>query len=148
MRIALDTNVLVYAEGIDGEEKKSLSTRLLGQVRRHEPFLSVQVFGELFNVLVKRGYTRAHAHDVVAVWHGVCSVIENGSALMIEAIGLATKHRLRVWDALILDAAADASCSVLLSEDFQNGFAWRGVTVCNPFLAKPHPLIADLVRDR
>ena len=38
--------------------------------------------------------------------------------------------------------AADAGCRLLLSEDLQDGFTWRGVTVVDPFADKPHPLLA------
>ncbi|WP_205963481.1 PIN domain-containing protein [Roseicella aquatilis] len=32
-------------------------------------------------------------------------------------------------------SAAEAECRLLLSEDIQDGFTWRGVTVRNPFAA-------------
>jgi predicted nucleic acid-binding protein len=37
--------------------------------------------------------------------------------------------------------AADADCRLVLSEDLQEGFTWRGVTVTNPFGAERHPLL-------
>jgi predicted nucleic acid-binding protein len=64
---------------------------------------------------------------------------------MITATSLASQNRLSIWDAVILAATADAKCNILMSEDFQDGFVWQGVTVCNPFAVKPHPLIAALV---
>ena len=146
MRIAIDTNILIYAQGVDDPQRQQIATQVLERVRDHDALLPVQVLGELFSVLVKRGYTRAQAKVVVAHWRGLCSTIETTSALFMQAVDLAVRHKLQIWDALVLDAAADASCSILLSEDLQNGFVWRGVTVCNPFLAKPHRLIADLVR--
>jgi predicted nucleic acid-binding protein len=65
---------------------------------------------------------------------------------METAVDLATDHRMRVWDALVLAAAAEARCDLLLSEDFQDGFVWRGVTVVNPFAEKPHKMLARLLR--
>ncbi len=53
--------------------------------------------------------------------------------------------RLGIWDAVILSAAADARCRLLLSEDLQDGFTWRGVTVVNPFASSPHRLLAALL---
>jgi predicted nucleic acid-binding protein len=41
-----------------------------------------------------------------------------------------------MWDALILNAAAEAGCGLLLSEDMAGGFAWRGTVVIDPFAAK------------
>ncbi|HZC22176.1 MAG TPA: VapC toxin family PIN domain ribonuclease, partial [Candidatus Binatia bacterium] len=49
------------------------------------------------------------------------------------------------WDAIILSAAAEAGCRLLLSEDLQAGFTWNGVTVANPFAAKKHELLAELL---
>ena len=50
---------------------------------------------------------------------------------------LSTSHQLAVWDAIMLAAAAQAGCRVLLSEDMRHGFTWRGTTVRNPFLPDP-----------
>ena len=66
---------------------------------------------------------------------------------MLSAADLATDHHLRIWDAVILSASAEAGCRLLLSEDLQEGFTWRGVTVTNPFSATPHALLRRLVVD-
>jgi predicted nucleic acid-binding protein len=65
---------------------------------------------------------------------------------LVLALEIATVHRLQIFDAIILAAAAETDCRMLLSEDMQDGFVWRGVTVVNPFAAVPHPLLADLLR--
>jgi predicted nucleic acid-binding protein len=54
---------------------------------------------------------------------------------------------LRIWDAVILAAAASAGCRLLLSEDMQEGFTWNGVTVTNPFSAKKHRLLEELLEE-
>ena len=51
-----------------------------------------------------------------------------------------------VWDALILTVAADQKCRLLLSEDFQHEFTWRGVTVLNPFQEPQHALLAAVLQ--
>jgi predicted nucleic acid-binding protein len=45
----------------------------------------------------------------------------------------------------VLAASAEAECRLLLSEDLQEGFTWRGVTVTNPFAAALHPMLAALL---
>ncbi len=55
---------------------------------------------------------------------------------------LSAEHRLSFWDALIFSVAAEAGCRLLLTEDLQDGFTWRGVTAVNPFAEKRHPLLA------
>ena len=53
--------------------------------------------------------------------------------MILEAIEVSRQHQLSLWDALILQAAATADCSVVLTEDLQHGFRLGGLTVENPF---------------
>ena len=46
---------------------------------------------------------------------------------------LARESSLAFYDALIVAAAADAGCRVLLTEDLQHGRSFGGVTIQNPF---------------
>ena len=64
MRVALDTNVLAYAEGTNGAEMKEAALRLIQRLPVASIVLPVQALGELFNVLVfkaKRPATNARA---------------------------------------------------------------------------------------
>jgi predicted nucleic acid-binding protein len=45
----------------------------------------------------------------------------------------------------VLAASAEAGCRLLLSEDLQEGFTWRGVTVTNPFAPTLNPILAALL---
>jgi len=42
-----------------------------------------------------------------------------------------------------MSVAAEHRCRLLLSEDFQNGFTWQGVTVINPFATPRSSLLND-----
>jgi predicted nucleic acid-binding protein len=105
--------------------------------------IPVQVLGELFNVLVRKaGESRSAGREALLKWHDTYSVIETSSEIMLAAVDLATAHRFAIWDAVILSAASQAGCRVLLSEDLQEGFTWGGVTVVNPFKFPPHSLLS------
>ena len=62
---------------------------------------------------------------------------------MLAAVDFSTDHQLGIWDAVILSAAAEAGCRLLLSADLQQGFTWKGVTVTNPFSTAKHPLLGS-----
>jgi predicted nucleic acid-binding protein len=49
-------------------------------------------------------------------------------------VKLARTGALSFYDALVVAAAADAGCRVLLTEDMQHGRKFGGVTIQNPFL--------------
>lgn len=146
MRVALDTNILAYAEGIDGAARKAAAITLTQRLPPGSVVLPVQTLGELFNVLVRKaGWGRAGAAAAILGWRDAFPVADTSAAVMVAAADLATDHHLGIWDFVILAAAAAAGCRLLLSEDLQDGFTWAGVTVANPFSSSPHPLLAALL---
>lgn len=148
MRAALDTNVLVYLEGVGDSAKRDEAHGVLTRMHRHTVLLPVQVLGELFNVLSRTGrFPPAEVRDKVVAWCDDYELIDTSPIVIVGAIELAATHRLQIWDAVILTAAISAECQLLLSEDIQDGFVWRGLTVANPFAAIKHPLLAGILAD-
>jgi predicted nucleic acid-binding protein len=147
MQVAVDTNILAYAEGVNGVERRDIAVDLLEWLPDETALIPVQVLGELFNVLVRKaGKSTGQARATILSWRDAFPVIETSGAALWSAIDLAHDHRLAVWDALILSVAAEAGCRLLLSEDMQDGFTWRGVTVANPFADQQQPLLVGLLR--
>jgi len=144
VKIALDTNVLAYAEGVNGQEKRSVVLALIRSLPSNAVIIPVQVLGELFNVLVRKvGKSRTEARDVLLGWHDAFPEVGTTSEVMLAAVDLATDHKFGIWDAFILAAASQAGCRLLLSEDLQDGFTWGGVTVVNPFASPRNALLAQ-----
>ncbi len=148
MRVALDTNVLAYAEGINGAEQRDAALALVRRLPQEAAVVPVQVLGELFNVLVRKGgKSRRDARDALLSWRDALPVVETSPEIMLAAADLATDHQLGIWDAVILAAASRSGCRLLLSEDLQEGFTWTGVTVVNPFASPQHALLQALLED-
>ena len=77
---------------------------------------------------------------------GLClSFFESFWAAFQSAFDLSVNHEFRMWDALVMAVAADNRCRIVLSEDLQHGFTWRGVTIVNPFLPDESPLLAAIL---
>jgi len=147
MRIALDTNILAYVEGVNDGTQKKIAAELIRKLPETNTFLPVQVLGELFRVLVgKARWSPEQARTAVLSWQEAFPLIETSPSVLLAAIDLATDHGFSIWDAVILAAADAAGCRLLLSEDFQDGFTWSGVTVANPFAAKRHELLAGVLK--
>lgn len=137
MRIALDTNILAYAEGVNDAARRDAALALLRDLAEQELMIPAQALGELFVVLTRKaGREAAAARAAILAWSDSFPMIDTTPAVMVDAMELATTHRLGFWDAVMLAAAAQAGCRLLLSEDMQDGFTWRGVTVENPFRAR------------
>ena len=148
MRVAFDTNVLVYAEGVNGAERRDAALALIRRLPQEAAIVPVQVLGELFNVLVRKGgKSRSDARHALLSWRDAFPVVETSLEAMLAAADLATDHQMGIWDAVILSVASHAGCRLLLSEDFQEGFTWAGVTVVNPFAASRHALLDALLEE-
>ena len=146
MRVALDTNVLAYAEGVNGVEKRDIVLDLLRKLPQEAAVVPVQVLGELFNVLTRKaGRSRADAREAILAWRDSFSVVGTSPEIMLAAADLATDHHFSIWDAVILSAASQSGCRLLLSEDLQDGFTSGGVTVVNPFASPRHALLKVLL---
>jgi len=134
VRVALDTNVLAYAEGVNGQDRKDTALLILRDFAEHELMVSAQALGELFVVLTRKAKREAaEARSAVLGWSESFPLIDTTPGVILEAMELATTHRLGFWDSVMLAGAAQAGCRMLLSEDMQDGFTWRGVAVRNPF---------------
>ena len=146
MRLALDTNILAYAEGVNTLEMKRSAVALLDRLPQSSVVLPVQVLGELFQVLVRKANrSPAKARAAVLSWRDSFQLVETSATVMVAAADVAVTHHLSLWDAVILCSAAEAKCRLLLSEDMQNGFTWGGVTIVNPFAPPLNPLLTALL---
>jgi predicted nucleic acid-binding protein len=148
VKVALDTNILAYAEGLNGAAMKRAALDLVDNLPQDEVVLPVQVLGELFQVLVKKAGRRpADARTAILGWRNAFALVETSPAVLLAALDLAVRQ-FAIWDAVVLSAASEADCRLLLSEDMQSGFVWKGVTVVNPFANPKHPLLEAIERRR
>ncbi|MFM7290388.1 MAG: PIN domain-containing protein [Planctomycetia bacterium] len=108
--------------------------------------LPAQVLGELMLVLTRKaGRIREAARDAVLGWADSFDVVDSTWASFQSAFDLCVNHDFRMWDALVMAVAAENRCRIVLSEDLQHGFTWRGVTIVNPFLPEESPLLTAIL---
>ncbi|MGB6130613.1 MAG: PIN domain-containing protein [Acidobacteriaceae bacterium] len=147
MKAALDTNILAYAEGLNDGPKKQQAWRLVEKLPE-DTVIPVQALGELFTVLVRRAERAPEdARTAVLRWEYAFRLADTSGSVFLGALELVSRQ-FSLWDAVMLSAAAEAGCSVLLSEDRHPGFTWNGVTIVDPFAQPEHPLLEQLLKSR
>lgn len=147
MRVALDTNILACAEGINGAARKADALELIRRLPGSAVMLPVQALGELFQLLVRKvSRTSAQARDAILGWRDAFPLIETSEVVIVAAAELSASYRIGFWDAVILASASESGCRLLLTEDLQEGFTWNGVTVTNPLAKSPHQLLRGFLR--
>src|SRR5260370_18987058 len=105
MRVALDTNVLAYAEAVNDAARQRIAIDLIDALPQESGFVPVQVLGELFHVLVRKAkLSRTAARKAVLAWCDAYALIGTSPSIMLAAIDLGVERKLPIWDAVILTA--------------------------------------------
>ncbi len=135
MTAFFDTNVVVYAyDGNAGSKRERAVALIEAHVRAATLVLSTQVLVEAYNAFLRAALLEKQAALGVVEALAEERVVATDAALVARAIRLAQRYQLSHWDGLIVQAAMDAGCSVLFSEDLQAGMRFGDVEVVNPFV--------------
>lgn len=145
MRVAFDTNILAYAEGLGDAAHRDNTMSLIERIPQENVLLPAQALGELYRVLTGKAKRASDsARNTILQWADSFETVDSTWTAFQSAFDLAVDHQLSLWDALILSVSAENRCRILLTEDLQHGFTWRGVTVINPYRIPSHPLLSSL----
>ncbi|MCF6262878.1 MAG: PIN domain-containing protein [Xanthomonadales bacterium] len=136
-KVFFDTNILVYAYDKNEPEKGAVAKQV---IREHGAdgslVLSTQVMQEFYVTVTKIGkhmLSKEEAADIVNVF-AEFPLVQINQAIITRAM---KRHQTKVfsfWDSLIVEAALQAGCSTLLSEDLQDGLVIDAMGIRNPFL--------------
>ncbi|HVW91701.1 MAG TPA: PIN domain-containing protein [Devosia sp.] len=125
-----DSNILLYFVSSDLAKSERAKSRV-----RDGGTISVQVLNEVANVARRKmRMDWAEIADVLGVFRGLLTV--RPLTVDIHELGLriAARHRLSIYDAMIVASALEAGCEVLYSEDMHHGTQIEGgLRIANPF---------------
>ena len=130
----IDTNILVDADDAFGPRKQQLPLDLLVDLRtRQEAMLSTQVLQDDFVTATRKLGLEPHFARQRVTHFGRFERIQPTLDMLLAAMDLQQNHSLSFWDALIMQTASAARCTVLYSEDMQAGTRIGEVLIVNPF---------------
>jgi predicted nucleic acid-binding protein len=134
VRSFFDTNVLIYADDKAAPAKQRRAIDLVAEHRRARTgVVSMQVLQEYFVTVTKKLRLDPSIARRKVELLAEFDVAAPEVADILAAIDLHRLHGFSFWDALVLRAAKQAGCSIVLSEDMQNARAIDGVQIVNPF---------------
>lgn len=137
VRSFFDTNVLVYADDSAAPAKQQRAIELVSEHRRvRTGVVSLQVLQEYFVTVTRKLHLDARIARRKVELLAEFDVAAPDVGDILAAIDLHRLHTINFWDALLVRAAKQTGCSVLLSEDMQGHGEIEGVHIVNPFLQK------------
>jgi len=133
VRVAFDTNVLLYAYLDPTSDKGEIADRLISRLLS-AAVIPVQVMGETLNVVRRKAPERmAFVRAELTALARVCPTPPTTLDDLLAGERIADRFRLQFWDAVIWAVAVEAGTDLFLTEDLQDGFQAQGVRALNPF---------------
>jgi predicted nucleic acid-binding protein len=137
MRRFFDTNVLVYMQDPrDAAKREKARDAFKESIADGSFVVSAQVLAEFYVVTVRRRLLGPSRALELVRFYGAHDTVPHTQELVTRGLELHQAHALSPWDGLIVQAALDARCDVLLSEDLQDGRRFGDLVVANPFLTR------------
>jgi len=124
-----DTNVLIYA--FVDDPRAQVAENLL----RERGVTGVQNLNEFAAVALRK--IRMPWEKVLEALTDIRIFCRRVEPVTLEtheaALRIAERYRYHIFDALVIAAAQQASCSTLYSENMRSGQSIEGLTISNPF---------------
>ena len=143
-RVAIDSNILIYAE-IEPELAKGRRSADLILRSARNGVTPAQVLGEFLR-FVQRRFPASFEEAIrqALIYQSVFITPPTTETIVNKASELARAHRLQVWDCVVCAASAEARAKVLLTEAMQDGRILDGLRLMNPFAAANAKAVDDL----
>jgi predicted nucleic acid-binding protein len=133
-RYTFDTNILFYAADNSAGPRHRRALALTQDAIAHDCILTIQSLGELTNALLKRRIASSvNPLQIVQAYCRSFPIVVATEADLTDAIEAHQTHNLPFWDSMLWATARRSGCTLLLSEDFQDGRTLGGVAFRNPF---------------
>jgi predicted nucleic acid-binding protein len=134
-KVFVDSNIWLYSliGNQDNSKYQLASTFLLNQ---HRPVISSQVIREVCSNLIKKIFVpEERIQALINRWYQDCEVTSSNAAQHLLASRFRGAYSISYWDSTIVAAAIDVGCTILYSEDMQNGQEFeKCLTVVNPLI--------------
>jgi predicted nucleic acid-binding protein len=128
-----DTTILIYAIARD-DARATVAEELLSE----GGLLSVQVLNEF--VAVARRKLGMGWDEIKEALEAIRALCGPPAALTVDtheaALQIAERYGFQIYDSLIVAAALEAGCTMLYSEDMQDGQSIDSLTIRNPFATR------------
>lgn len=139
-KVFLDTNVFIYSVDSSPNHKKKtdIAREIVKQhIRDGTGAISIQVLQEFYQVSTHKIQVPLSLEDALEYlrYMAVLETVHPDFNMLVTAVYLHKRLKLSFWDGLIVQAAAAAKCSFLLTEDLQDGLRVGDLIIKNPFLS-------------
>jgi predicted nucleic acid-binding protein len=143
-RFTLDSNLLVYSVASEEGARHNAAVEIVNHAVEADCWLTLQSLSEFYAVTRRKNIPRERAAAQVENWLTAFPHVAVSAAAIRKALSDHLAGRASYWDALLVATAAEAGCTLILSEDMADGAILGGIRIHKPFT--PDGVLSELTR--
>jgi predicted nucleic acid-binding protein len=133
----IDTNIFIYSFDYRDADKMNCALAIINDANiTGKGIISWQVIQEFLNAASRKFAKTFTTNDMTKylrkILNPLCQIYPDMN-LYQDALEIMDSTHYHFYDSLILASAVRGECTILYSEDFQEGQVIKGVKVVNPF---------------
>lgn len=133
-KVFLDTNVIIYANDERNKIKQDKALQLVTNLMKtNSGTISTQVLQEYASVALRKLHQR---HEIIIRQIKLLEsfeIVRQSPDMIRRALEIMQSYKIGFWDSCIISNAEFANCSVIYSEDLNQGQYYSGIKIVNPF---------------
>ncbi|AEU38081.1 PIN domain-containing protein [Granulicella mallensis] len=133
-RFTVDTNILIYAVDRSDQAKHMIAEKIVRILIARRAKLPLQCLNEFYRATTRKRLLQPVEAEMIVRKYMLFTDIEAATPEdLLQAMSLHQQDNLQFFDSLLICSAIRTGCTILFSEDFQNGRTFGSLTVHNPF---------------
>lgn len=122
----LDTNVLIYADDARDPRKRKRAQELIRRLMDEgRGVVSLQILQEFFSAATRKLKMSSEDARHRIVQYSRFDVVTLNTVDLVAAIDLHRLHRVSIWDALVVRAALNGTCTTLTPRTCRTVSSWK-----------------------
>jgi predicted nucleic acid-binding protein len=132
-KIAIDTNILLYALDDFYPEKQNISIQIIAD----KPLFCSQTMSEFINVCLRRWkFPKDKVAELITTFLQQAEYVPVTEQMLAKSVQIMDKYDFQLFDAIIVASALESGCTILYSEDMKHGqLIEKKLKIINPFKA-------------
>jgi predicted nucleic acid-binding protein len=132
-KIFIDSNIWLYLFLQDNSNKYKIVEKYISENDNSLMFISYQVINEVTNQLVRNNFNETIIKKNIDCLYKICTIHNFSKDELFLASSLREKYLFSFWDSMIVSSALTCGCTILASEDMQDGLKIDNMSIQNIF---------------
>ena len=133
-KVFIDSNIWIYLFLSEQTNKYKIAEEYISKNIDSTIFITYQVINEVTNQLIRNNFSENVIRKNIEYMYKICTIHNFSKEVIMSASSLRERYSFSFWDSIIAASALNSGCSILATEDMQNGQKIEEMIIENIFV--------------